>query len=233
MKQRFGNRHIVLAGAIAAGIAALSACAPAPAPPPPVQQVVIIPPRPYPPLGAAPNLTTPMVDAGGIRLTVNTGLSSPAAVWNLRSAFNVAALNCLKPQHAAILENYRSFLKKHAKALSATNTTVDKEYKAQFSSGYIRERESFNTKVYNYFALPPTLPNFCDAALAMSIASRDVPVGGLEAFAASQLPRLEFVFVDFFNTYDRYRTDLAAWEARYGPAYGPQASAATVDLGPQ
>lgn len=231
--KRFGSRHIVLAGVIAASIAALSACAPAPKPTPAPVTRAAIPPRPYPPMGAAPNLMTPAVDARGIRQTVNIGLSSTAAIWNLRSAFNVAALNCLKPQHAAIVVNYRSFLKKHAKALTATNTAVDKDYKARFNSGYIRVRETFNTKVYNYFALPPTLPNFCDAALAMSEESKTVPVGGLGGFAANSLPRLESVFVEFYNAYDRYRTELAAWEANYGQAYRQQASAGTYSFASQ
>ena len=173
-------------------------------------------------------MATPGVDASGIRQTVNIGLTTSQTIWNLRSAYNVAALNCLQPRYAPIVENYRSFLKKHAKALTATNKAVDKEYKSKFGSGSLRLRDAFDTKVYNYFALPPTLPAFCDAALAMSEESKVVPVGGLDAFAANNLPRLETVFVNFYNSYDRYVADLAAWEARYGSARAPQASAATV-----
>lgn len=217
----FGNRQRLLAGAALAATALLSACAtPAPPPPPPPPQVVI-PPRPYPPLGAATNLATPPVGINGIRLTVNVGLTTAQTVWNLRSAYNVAALNCLKPEHAAILENYRAFLKTHSKALNTANKDLDKQYKELAGSEFVRVRETYMTRVYNYFALPPTLPAFCDAALAMSEQAKAIPPGGLDSFAAASLPQLESVFTQFFNSYDQYRSDLSAWEARYGGGAAP------------
>ena len=153
-------RFIGLGGALAA-LAALSACGPkAPpqkTPPPPV---VAIPPKPYPPLGAPPNIATPPVDAYGVRRTINTGLSATQTTWNLRSAYNVAALNCTKPEHAAILENYRAYLKAHAKQLTAANKGVDAEFKARIGTAFVKSREAYMTQVYNYFALPPTLPRY-------------------------------------------------------------------------
>ncbi|MCP5404572.1 MAG: hypothetical protein H6917_19525 [Novosphingobium sp.] len=209
------NRRVFLGGMVITSIAALSACAPKPAPAPPPPRIVI-PPRPYPPLGAAPNLVTPPVDVNGVRQTVNVGLTSNQRVWNLRSAYNVAALNCQKPEHAGILEGYTSFLKSHSRELTSVNRELDKAYKAQHGSNYIRVRESFQTQVYNYFAFPPTLPAFCDAVLAMSQREQLAQPSDLDAFAASSLPQLESVFGTFYNSYDQYRMDLAAWEARYG-----------------
>jgi hypothetical protein len=72
------------------------------------------------------------------------------------------------------------------------------------------------TEVYNHFAGPPTLPAFCDAALAMSNEAKLVKLGQLDAFAARSLPSLEIVFDDFYRRYDQYRVDLAAWEAKWG-----------------
>lgn len=209
-------------------LAALTGCASKPGPvvaPPPQ---VVIPPQPRPPVGAPPNLAVPPADAFGIRHTINTGISPVQTVWNLRSAYNVAALNCLKPQHAAILQGYTSFLKAHARRLRAVNGEMDKEFRAKNGAGYVRAREAYMTQVYNYYALPPTLPAFCDAALAMSLQSASLPVADLDSFAAAALPRLDAVFLQFYDSYDQYRADLAAWRQRYAPASEVVAPAITL-----
>ncbi len=193
---------------------------PPPPPPPPAPIVVIIPPKPYPPMRAAPTLTIPAVGLDGVRQTVNARLSTAQITWNLRSAWNVAALNCMQPQHAEILTGYKAYLKTHARALRAANIAVDAPFKKQAGvkgNGWIRAREAYMTKVYNYYASPPTLPAFCDATLAMSRASMQIPVGGLDVFSAAELPKIEAVFEAFFKAYEQYRVDLALWEAKYAP----------------
>lgn len=210
------TRQSILTGAALASLAALSACgpkAPPPALPPP--PVVVVPPQPMPPRGASPLMETPPIDAMGVRRTVNTGLSPVQITWNLRSAYNVAALNCLHPEHAQILVNYRAFLKAQAKPLAAVNKAVDQEFKARNGARYIPAREEYMTQVYNYFALPPTLPAFCDAALTMSNEAASVKPADLEAFAARSLPAIEQVFLRFYTSYDQYRVDLAGWQAKY------------------
>lgn len=216
--ERFKSKRIVLAGGLLAAIATLSACASkGPPPPPPPPPVVDVPPQPYPPLGAPPNLFVPPLGANGLRQTINTNLTPAQATWNFRSAYNVAALNCMKPLHAPILEGYREFLKAHAKKLAATNKAVDKEFKDRIGTAFVKAREAYMTQVYNYFALPPTLPAFCDAALAVSQQAKLVKSADLDSFAAASLSRLDVEFTEFYNSYDQYRTDLAAWQARYYP----------------
>jgi len=222
-------RQTIVTGATLAVLSTLAACGPktppvvAPPPPP----MVVIPPQPMPPRGASPNLVPPPVSANGVRQTVNTGISPAQTTWNLRSAYNVAALNCLDPKHAQILVNYREFLKTHAKKLTAVNKTVDNEFKARFGPKFIAPRELYMTQVYNYFALPPTQSSFCDAALAMSTEAATLKSTDIDSFAARGLPALEQVFLRFYTSFDQYRVDLAAWQAKYmmtgtTPAPGPQ-----------
>lgn len=205
----------VLLVASAADARKKKAPAPPPPPPAPAQTWVFVPWKPTPPNNASPLLVPPPLGADGLRQTVNRNISPAQTLWNLRSGYNVAALNCLDPKHAQIVVNYRSFLRTHAKALRATNLKVDAEWRAKYGAGFIRPREKYMTEVYNHFAAPPTLPAFCDAALAMSNDARKVKVGGLEAFAQVALPALEIVFDDFYRRYDQYRADLAAWEAKW------------------
>jgi predicted small lipoprotein YifL len=210
-------RQSILAGAALAVVSTLAACGPkAPPqvalPPPPV---VTIPPQPMPPRGASPNLVTPPINTYGVRQTVNTGISAAQTTWNLRSAYNVAALNCMQPQHAQIVVNYRAFLKAQVRKLTIVNKAVDDEFKAKFGPKFIAPRELYMTQVYNYFALPPIQPSFCDAALAMSIEAATVKSADLDSFAARSLPMLEQVFLRFYTSFDQYRVDLTAWQAKY------------------
>ncbi len=212
----------------------LAACAPKappppPPPPPPIKPVVYVPPRPQPPLGAPAGLAVPRIGADGVRQTVNANLIPLQATWNFRSAYNVAALNCLKPQHADILVGYRAFLKTHARALTAANRGVDADFRKRYGSAFIRPREAYMTQVYNYFAYPPTLAAFCDETLAISRESTSVKSADLASFSARSLARQEVVFDQFYRSYEQYRTDAALWDARYAPVatLAPATSAPT------
>lgn len=222
-----------------AGLALLAACGAQPAkmvsavePAKPVAQVAeVLPPRPTPPFGALPNLAVPAVGADGVRATVNAHLSEAQTLWNMRSALNVAALNCNGPRYAALVPAYRQFLKRHRAALSAANKAVDGEYQARFGKQFVVQRESYETQVYNYFAFPQTMGDFCDAVLAISGSVGAVAPTELPAFSRQNLPAVEAVFGRFYAAYDQYRGALAAWEARYGgrinaaqPAAGPNGS---------
>ena len=207
--------------AIAAGLVTVSACAPAPvevAAPPPVQ---LVPPRPTPPAGAAAALATPKVASNGVRQTVNTGLSNVQTIWNLRAGLNVAALSCRDARHSSILGAYETYLSKHERELSRTNSAVSAEFRADHGSSYRSARDTFMTQVYNYFALPPALDAFCDEAVRVVSNMAAVPAGGLSTNSATSLAQLDGVFARFFNAYDQYQRDLANWNATYGPNAQP------------
>lgn len=226
-------KKLVYSGVVAVAIAALAACAPKappPPPPPPPARVAVIPPRPLPPLGAAPGLAVPRLGPDGTRMTVNRGITPAQTLWNLRSAYNVAALNCLKPEHADILVGYKKFLATHKNALATANKTVDSEYKKRFGTNWIRPREAYMTQVYNYYAYPATVTKFCDAALGMARESMAVKAADLPTFAQRNLASLDTVFHQFYLTYERYQAEAAAWDAKYAPtqAAAPFATSAST-----
>lgn len=207
-------------------VAVIAACADAkpkkpvpvaPPPPPPPAPVVYIPPRPTPPMGAAPTATIPPANAAGQRQTINTGITPNQTVWNFRSAYNVAALNCMKPAHADILVGYKAFLKTHRLGLNRANLGVNTEFRKRHGAAYIRPREAYMTKVYNFYAFPPTVNNFCEAALVMARESMKVKPIDLTAFSKRSLANLDLVFENFYLAFEQYRADAAAWDTRYAP----------------
>lgn len=212
-----GSLTAVLGASLLAGCGGKKPVAVVLPPPPIAPPVVVIPPRPYPPIGAPANMVIPPLGPDGVRSTVNAHLSTTQTLWNFRSAYNVAALNCLRPEHAEIVVGYRAFLKKHAKGLLAANKGVDTEFRAKHGAAFVRPREAYMTQVYNYFANPVTLRAFCDASLTMSREAQLVAPANLSAFSATELPKLEQVFEAFFRAYEQYRIDAANWDARYAP----------------
>lgn len=227
-------RNLAGFGLVLAGAAALAACGPKSTPPPPpppapaAPMIVYIPPRPLPPLGASAGVAVPPIGANGLRQTINTGISPAQTVWNLRSAYNVAALNCLKPEHADILVGYKKFLTVHKKGLTAANRTVDAEFRKRHGTSWIRPREAYMTQVYNHYAFPPTIAKFCDAALVMARESMTLKPAELAAFSQRNLPRLDTVFEGFYQSYEQYRADAAAWDAKYAPKAGASSAGGTV-----
>jgi hypothetical protein len=221
-------RQKVLLGGVIALIGAASACAPVSKPvpvpvpvPTPTPAPIVIPPRPLPPLGASPLSVIPLVGLNGQRQTVNAGASAAQVTWNIRAAYNVAALNCLKPEHAEILPAYKAYLKTHLKGLAAANKSVDGEFRAKHGAAFIKPREAYMTQVYNYWAFPPTVNNFCDAALLMARDSLLVKPADLNTWSAAKLVQLEAVFEQFYRAYEQYRTDALLWDQRYQPLLPP------------
>lgn len=213
-----GSLPLLAGSAMALTVAVLSGCAPKPAPPPPPPPVaIVIPPMPTPPMGAPLDMPVPPIDASGNRHTVNSGISTAQAVWNLRSAYNVAALNCIEAQYLPILDGYKRFLKVYAKQLDKANKQVDASFHTiQAGRAGTVARESYQTQVYNFFSLPPVDANFCQAAMQVSAELQTVDATQFEAYSFSGLAKLEAPFKSFFDAYDRYKLDLAAWQSRYG-----------------
>ena len=218
--RNWGRAAVAVAGAITlAALASSSAEAKKrpPPPPPPPAPVVVIPYRPVAPNSASPNFQPPPRGADGLYVSVNRKISPAQTLWNLRSGYNVAALNCNRTEFPTITDSYRRFLSTHARALTAANRKVDAEFRARYGARFVAPREKYMTEVYNHYALPMTLNDFCKAVQAIGAEAQAAPSAQLEAFAARTMPSIEIVFDDFYRRYEQWRVDVAAWDARYGP----------------
>lgn len=227
MLQIFTKRDTMIAAA--AGFTLLAGCAtpaPPPPPPPPPPVVVVtpepIPYRPIPPGGAPYVMEIPGKDAVGVRITVNANLDQVETLWNFRSGWNVAALNCNGPEDGRVIDGYSAFLRTFARPLSAANSELDRRTRRlhSTSSAAIRAREARMTSIYNYFAQPPARANFCAVARSAAAYMLDAAPTDVNAFAAAYLPQFEAAFDRFFTEYEQYMVESAAWDQRYGVEYG-------------
>ncbi len=211
-------------GATICGITLLAACAakaPPPPPPPPPPPVEIIPYRPLPPLGATYTMRMPGLGSDGRHSTVISGLSDDQRVWYFRSAWNVAALNCVGVEFQPILDGYKGFLIDNAKVLKGVNTRLEGTFVKTYPtrSMAIAAREKAMTIVYNFFALPPARSAFCQAGMQIASMAAATPKPSAVALAAN-FGLWEAPFENFFTAYDQYQRDAAAWDVRYGARYG-------------
>lgn len=216
---------------------ALAACAakPPPPPPPPPPPVVVAPPppppRPYPPNSSAPNLLIPSLDAAGRRLTPNVDLTPAQALWQLRIALNVAALNCRGLGYETLIPDYSKFLTNNRREIAAAERTVIADQRKLNGGNGISQRDALSTRLYNYFAQPPVLASFCPTAVRVASAAATEPRANILSFASLRLTEVDQPFVTFYNDYARYQADLADWISRYAPqpATAPVAAGAPVD----
>ena len=195
---------------------------PAPAPTPTAAAVEPAPYRPLPPLGAAYDMELPPLGPNGLRVTVNSDLDRDATLWHFRSAWNVAALNCQGGDRDTIVEAYGRYLKRFKTVLDRTNTALEKRYQAEFPEARdaLKARETYMTRVYNYFAMPPVRADFCHVMTAMARESLAAPVTDPWDHSAAWLPRAEAAFQEFFRVYQQYQVNSAAWDARWGELFG-------------
>lgn len=214
---------LAMGGALLAGCATPAPPPPPPSPPPPAAVVVeAVPYRPLPPGGAHYVMDIPPRGPDGRRVTVNSNLSDDQLVWNLRSAWNVAALNCLTPEYEPILEGYRAFLTKNVKSLKAVNDRLEKSYTSRFRvrRDAMVARDGYTTQVYNFFAEPAARAGFCRATLDMANRALATPPTDLLAFARANFDGLLMPFDQFFTDYEVYQQASARWDDKWGTLYG-------------
>ncbi|WP_420606220.1 hypothetical protein [Novosphingopyxis sp.] len=211
---------IVARAALLAGLTTLAACAAPPPPAPPPPPIIVpasAPPRPIPPLGAATGMYIPPKGVDDVRLTPNRGLESDETVWNFRSAFNVAALNCLQPKYLRFADDYKNYLDAHRTMLNQVNLRLDTTYRSRYPAGDPKRiRDTSSTDLYNYFSLPPVTSGFCDLMLDLGPQAALVPPEELPAFSARALGLIDDLFIEFYDNYAEYQRRLAAWEELYG-----------------
>jgi cell division septation protein DedD len=159
--------------------------------------------EPLPPSGAARGLSLPSADADGHYATINSRIGDEEAVWHLRAALNVAALSC---RNQAIVDNYNQLLRSHKAAFAAAYAAET----ARFHGGAALDQHL--TKLYNFFAQPPAQIAFCHAATAEVGQAVSVPTAGFPGYAAKAVDRMEAPVLAFYQAYERYRRDLAAWK---------------------
>ncbi|MDB5683613.1 MAG: hypothetical protein JWM75_1311 [Sphingomonas bacterium] len=209
---------------------ALSGCATqrlqAPAP----IAAAVVPPPPAPPPGISAGLVVPPVGPDGAYLTINHGIDAAQTLWHVRSALNVAALACRGQSEADLIAAYNGLLRTQKAPLATALRAMETRWKAERGKDWQTQYDIHMTRLYNFFAQPAAQAGFCHVASAVAAESAMVPPAELTQFAQTALPRLEAPFTAVYRSYDGYRRDLAAWQARFGDGIVAPAGAPAPQL---
>ncbi|OYZ13941.1 MAG: hypothetical protein B7Y35_08955 [Sphingomonadales bacterium 28-64-96] len=112
------------------------------------------------------------------------------AVWTLRAALNVAALQCQYSPFLRSVDNYNQMLRKHGGELTSAQTTMLGHYTRTMKRGGAAAFDRYNTRSYNSFSTLDAQYNFCWAAGQAGLAVRVGDVGAMGRIAEAMVPEL-------------------------------------------
>lgn len=211
------SRKIIVAGLLAS----VAACAPKPVapppPPPPPPVAIVIPPRPLPPGNAAVTQILPARGMDGRFTTANSNVTGDRAFWQMKIALNVAAIGCRGPEEATLVSAYNNIIKTHGKAIRSTEKNVIAQLGKEMRTNGTAARDKLSTQLFNYFAQPPAQRSFCPRANEIAQLVSSTPSTQVVADAPAHLARLDQPFLDFYEAYAKYQSDVVAWDAKYAP----------------
>lgn len=168
--------------------------APKPAVKPAPRPVAKPTPQPAPkPVVVAPALpTTPgiMVPKAIVLIRPTPVETRAHAVWMLRAALNVAALQCQYSPFLRSVDNYNQMLRKHGAELLAAQNTMLGHFRRTMKAGSAAGFDRYNTRSYNSFSTLDAQYNFCWAAGQAGAALRLAEVGSMAHVAETMVPVL-------------------------------------------
>jgi len=143
-------------------------------------------PAPAPPaLPSTPGIMVPRP----VNLTKPTPAEARAhAVWMLRAALNVAALQCQYSPFLRTVDNYNQMLRKHGAELVAAQTTLLGHFNRTVKRGGAAAFDRYNTRSYNSFSTMDAQYNFCWSAGQAGLSVRLAGIGNLGTVALDQVP---------------------------------------------
>ncbi len=142
--------------------------------------------KPQPP---APPVTPGIMIPRAVVLTKPLPAEARAhAIWTLRAALNVAALQCQYSPFLRSVDNYNQMLRKHGPEVMAAQTMMTKHFMRTVKRGGLAAFDRYNTRSYNSFSTLDAQYNFCWAAGQAGQAVRMANVGTMAAVADAHVP---------------------------------------------
>lgn len=113
-----------------------------------------------------PNLSTPPVTGAEPELGLNLPGATPAdlraaLVWHMRSALNVAALQCDFEPTLLTVSNYNAMLAHHKAELASAFDGVSAYFKRTRGKSWQKELDQYGTRIYSAYSTVQAQRGFC------------------------------------------------------------------------
>lgn len=112
------------------------------------------------------------------------------AVWNIRAALNVAALQCQFSGFLKTTKNYNSFLQAHSEELARAQQTMIGHFRRTDGAKALNSFDMYTTRTYNSFSTLDAQYAFCNAAGFIGRRVLAVPKGKLGETALAEGPTI-------------------------------------------
>jgi hypothetical protein len=116
------------------------------------------------------------------------------AIWNVRAALNVAALQCQYSKYLATTPNYNAFLKHHADEIAKAQATMIAHFKRYDGAKANAAFDTYLTKTYNSYSTLDAQYQFCEAAGIVGREVLAIPKGKLGSEAIRRGPQIRASF---------------------------------------
>ncbi len=128
-----------------------------------------LPPKPIakPVVAAAPAIVVPggfMTPKAVVLRNLTPAEAEANAIWNVRAALNVAALQCQFSRFLRTVNNYNDMLKHHGDELMAAQTTMLGHFRKQAKTRGASSFDQYTTRTYNSYSTLDAQYRFCDVA---------------------------------------------------------------------
>lgn len=121
-----------------------------------------------------------------VKLRPTTAAEAEAnAVWNVRAALNIAALQCQFSTFLATVRNYNDALRQHGNELEHARATMVAHFKRYDKARAQDSFDRYTTQTYNSFSTLDAQLAFCDRAALAGRLVLTIPKGALGKSAAS------------------------------------------------
>jgi hypothetical protein len=132
-----------------------------------------------------------------VQLRATTETEAQAnAIWNLRAALNIAALQCQYLPQLATVATYNSILRQHASELDAARRTMLAHFKRYDGAKAQNSFDQYTTRTYNSYSTLDAQKAFCEASAKAGQEVITLPAGGLKEAAVRLVPEIRFALAE-------------------------------------
>jgi hypothetical protein len=116
------------------------------------------------------------------------------AVWKMRAALNVAALQCQYDPALKVVDNYNQFVRRHSSELESARTTMEGNYRRRFGKSWAGQFDRYNTRNYNSFSATGAQVAYCTKMGEVGTKTLAMDPGTLAPYAETTVPEIRAIF---------------------------------------
>lgn len=140
-------------------------------------------------LAAVPALAAPPAEVP-VPASMTPAERDANALWSMRAALNVAALQCQFSPFLATVSNYNAILSQHDGELRSAFNSVQGHFKRVGKAQGLKLFDQFTTRTYNSYSTLDGQRSFCETAAAIGRDALRQPRGKLTSFSVDAVPKL-------------------------------------------